>query len=91
MEEHESVVHMRERVLRILGMNRGPMHWSELTSALGLLSSDVRSACEWLMDYGYIAPIRIATGTLRSVEALWSLGDRGVEWARANGALPAPA
>jgi DNA-binding IclR family transcriptional regulator len=89
LNEHETPVATRERVLRILGMTRRPMRWSELTNALGLLSSEVRTACEWLMDHGYIAPTRLANGALRSVEALWTLGDRGIEWARANGALQA--
>ncbi len=87
--EHETIVYVRERVLRVLGMTRRPMRWSELTNALGLVSNEVRTACEWLMDHGYIAPTRLASGAVRSVEALWTLGDRGIAWARAHGALQA--
>ncbi len=85
--EQDTRVYLRESVLRILGMTPQPLRWAELTNALGLLSNDVRSACEWLMDHGYIAPVRVAHGALRSVEAFWTLGERGVAWARAHGAL----
>lgn len=85
--EHNSLVAARERVLRVLGMTQRPLRWTELTSALGILSDEARAACEWLMDYGYIAPVRLASGTAKSVEALWTLADKGLAWARRNSAL----
>lgn len=85
-----STVAARERVLRILGMAQRPLRWTELTNALGIVSDEARTACEWLMDYGYIAPIRLANGAARSVEALWTLADKGCAWARQNGALGVP-
>jgi hypothetical protein len=80
----EEPVIARERILRLLGMNSRPLRWAELQNALGLLTNEARTACEWLMDHGYIAPIRIMEG---AVEVLWTLGDRGRTWATRNGAL----
>jgi hypothetical protein len=88
--EQRSLVAARERILRILGMTQRPLRWMELTSALGVLSDEARGACEWLMDHGYIAPIRLANGAAKSVEALWTLADKGFAWARLNGALAGP-
>lgn len=85
----DAPVSARERVLRLLGMTRRPLRWAELTNALGYLSDEARTACEWLMDHGYIAPIRIANDAARSVEALWTLAEKGLAWARLNGALTA--
>jgi hypothetical protein len=85
--EQNALVAARERILRILGMTQRPLRWAELTNALGVLSEDARVACEWLMDHGYITPVRIANGAARSVEALWTLADKGFAWARHNGAL----
>ncbi len=85
--EQNALVAARERILRLLGMTQRPLRWAELTNALGVLSDEARGACEWLMDHGYIAPIRIASGAARSVEALWTLADKGFAWARRNGAL----
>jgi hypothetical protein len=78
-----AIVAARERILRLVG--RKPLSWSELQNALGLLTNEARLACEWLMDHSYIAPMRMVRA--RSVEAVWTLGDRGVAWARRNGAL----
>lgn len=80
----EAPVVARERILRLLGMNSRPLRWTELQNALGLLTNEARTACEWLMDHGYIAPIRLMEG---AVEVLWTLGDRGRAWATRNGAL----
>ena len=88
--EHETLVAAREHILRLLGMAQRPLRWTELQNALGLLTNEARSACEWLMDYGYIAPIRLVQGATRSVEATWTLDQKGRTWARQNGAL-APA
>lgn len=85
--EQGALVAARENVLRILGMTQRPLRWAELTNALGVLTDEARVACEWLMDHGYIAPIRVASGAAKSVEALWTLADRGFAWARLNGAL----
>ena len=66
-------------------MTQRPLRWAELTNALGVLSDDARTACEWLMDHGYITPVRVANAAAR--EALWTLADKGFAWARLNGAL----
>jgi hypothetical protein len=87
--DHESVVAARERILRLVGMTPRPLRWAELQNALGLLTHDARLACEWLMDHGYIAPMEMARDAACSMEAVWTLGDRGRAWARRNGALTA--
>jgi hypothetical protein len=83
----EVPVAAREQILRVLGMASRPLRWAELQGALGLLTNEARSACEWLMDHGYIAPMAFVKGAASSVEALWTLGDKGREWAREHGAL----
>ncbi|MEJ1961612.1 MAG: hypothetical protein WDO56_08745 [Gammaproteobacteria bacterium] len=83
----EAPVAARERILRLLGMTQRPLRWAELQGALGLLTNDARIASEWLMDHGYIAPISLVKGAARSVEALWTLADKGRAWARDHGAL----
>jgi hypothetical protein len=80
-----AMIAARERILRLVGAK--PLSWSELQNALGLLTNEARLACEWLMDHSYIAPMRMMRA--RSVEAVWTLGDRGLAWAKRNGALRA--
>jgi hypothetical protein len=87
--EPVSPVAARERILRVLGSAPRPLSWAELQNALGLLTNEARVACEWLMDHGYIAPTQLIKDAARSVEAFWTLGDRGLAWARRNGALAA--
>jgi hypothetical protein len=71
----------RERILQVLGTTQRPLRWAELTSVLGSLTDEERAECEWLMDHSYIAPIRD-----EGDEALWTYGDRGLAWAKRNGA-----
>jgi hypothetical protein len=83
----------RERILRILGTTQRPLRWAELTEVLGTLSEEGRTECEWLMDHGYIAPIRGRGSAVQEAaadenEALWTFGDRGLAWANRNGARP---
>ncbi len=78
----------REHILRIVGAAQRPLRWAELTSALGSLTDEVRIECEWLMDHGYIAPVRVRDDAARPREALWTYGDRGLAWARRNGVRP---
>lgn len=78
----------RERILRVLGSAPRPLKWVELQNSLGLLTNDARSASEWLMDQGYIAPTQLDRGAARSAEAFWTLGDKGRAWARRNGVVP---
>lgn len=78
----------RERILRALATTQRPLRWAELTSALGSLTDEVRAECEWLMDHGYIAPVRTREDAARAGEALWTFGDRGLVWAKRNGARP---
>ena len=85
--EHETPVELRERVLHLLGTARRPMRWVELTNALGLLSNDAHTACEWLMGHGYILPISVTIAAGRSAEAFWTLSDKGHAWAKVNDAL----
>jgi len=84
-----SPVAARERILRVLGSAPRPLRWAELQNALGLLTNEARAACEWLMDQGYIAPTQLIKGAARSVEAFWTLGEKGRVWAQRNGALAA--
>ena len=86
-QEFESLVASRERILRLLGMAQRPLRWAELQSALGLRANDARSASEWLMDHGYIAPTALVKEAPRSAEALWALAEKGRAWAKLNGAL----
>jgi len=58
-----------------------------MQNAMGLLTDEARFACEWLMDHSYIAPMKLVRGAARSVDALWTLGDRGRAWAARNCAL----
>ena len=89
-DEYELNIAARESVLRLLGITQRPLRWAELQGALGLLRDDALAACEWLMDHGYIAPVRLAReAATRSLEALWTLDDKGREWALRNGALHA--
>jgi hypothetical protein len=78
----------RERILRILGTTQRPLRWAELTEVLGTLSEEGRTECEWLMDHGYIAPVRSRGASVPDDEALWTFGDRGLAWAKRNGARP---
>ena len=80
----------RERILRVLGSAPRPLRWAELQNALGLFTNEARSACEWLMDHGYIAPTALMQGAQRSVEAFWTLADKGRAWAIKHGALARP-
>ena len=78
----------RERILTVLEATQRPLRWAELTDVLGALTDEARMECEWLMDHGYIAPIRTRDEAARATEALWTFGDRGLAWARRNGARP---
>jgi hypothetical protein len=87
-QEHKATVAAREQILRTVGTARRPLRWAELQNALGLLTDDARTACEWLLDHGYLAPMKLVKDRARSVdEAVWTLGDRGRAWAKRHGAL----
>lgn len=77
----QSRVFARERILSVLGEIRRPLRWAELADLLGGLTPEARMECEWLMDHGYIAPIRAPDQPEGDSEALWTFGDRGLEWA----------
>lgn len=85
--EYDAIIAARESVLRLLGMTTRPLRWAELQAALGLLTQEARSACEWLMDHGYIAAVRTAREAKLPREAVWVLGDKGRDWAAKHGAL----
>ena len=85
----DAAVAARESILRLLAMTSRPLRWVELQGALGILTNDARIACEWLMDHGYIAPVTLMKEAVRSVEALWTLADKGRAWAQDHGALAA--
>jgi hypothetical protein len=86
----QNVTRARESILRLVG--EGPRRWAELQNALGLLTNEAKTACEWLMDHSYIAPLGApmtpARLQSRSTDVLWTLGDRGQAWARRNGMNP---
>jgi hypothetical protein len=83
--EQHMRVSVRERILRTLGTAQRPLRWADLTRAGDSLSDDEsRIECEWLMDHGYIVPVR-EESTQRASEALWTYGDRGLAWARRHG------
>ncbi|MEJ0038900.1 MAG: hypothetical protein WDO68_23010 [Gammaproteobacteria bacterium] len=76
----------RERILSVLGTTQRPLRWAELTEALGVLTDEGRMECEWLMDHGYIAPVRNRDEASRATETLWTFGERGLAWAKHHGA-----
>jgi len=80
----------RERILRVLAATQRPLRWAELTSALARSRTRCRAECEWLMDHGYIAPVRMRDDAARAGEALWTFGDRGLVLGETNGARPDP-
>lgn len=86
MTESNARASARERILQVLGTTERPLRWAELTDALGGLTDEARTECEWLMDHGYIAPIRNRNADAPTAEALWTFGDRGIAWARQHGA-----
>jgi hypothetical protein len=88
MTEPKARASAREEILRVLGTTQRPLRWAELTDVLGALTDEARTECEWLMDHGYIAPIRPPGEAAEASEALWTFGDRGLAWARRNGARP---
>ena len=73
----------RERILTVLRTSQRPLRWAELVGLLGGLTPEARMECEWLMDHGYIAPIRPDDGG--DGEALWTFGERGLAWAERHG------
>jgi hypothetical protein len=82
MTESNARASTRERILTVLGTTQRPLRWAELTDVLGTLTDEARTECEWLMDHGYIAPIRSRDEGTRASEALWTFGDRGLAWAK---------
>jgi hypothetical protein len=79
----------RERILTVLGTTQRPLRWAELSDLLGGLTPEARMECEWLMDHGYIAPIRSPDQADGDSEALWTFGDRGLAWAERHGEVVA--
>jgi hypothetical protein len=88
LPEQQHRASARECILRVLGTTQRPLRWAELTSALGGLDDQARAECEWLMDHSYIAPVRAGRDGAHEAEALWTFGDRGLDWAQRNGARP---
>ena len=88
MSESKARASARERILTVLGTTQRPLRWAELTDVLGALTDEARMECEWLMDHGYIAPIRSPDEGSHASEALWTFGDRGIAWATRYGARP---
>jgi predicted transcriptional regulator len=66
-----------ERVLRLLGITQRPLKSGELANALGLVPSQTRSACESLIEHGYVTRRRVT----------WALSRKGRDWAKGQGAL----
>jgi hypothetical protein len=79
---------IHERILRLLGMTQRPLRSSELENALGLVTGEARSACNWLTQNGYItSTVRMRRAAAHWARTFWSLADKGRSWARAQGAL----
>lgn len=77
-----------ERILRLLGMTQRPLRSGELENALGLVSGEARSACNWLTQNGYItSTVRMRKAAAHWARTFWSLAAKGRSWARAQGAL----
>jgi len=88
MTESNARASARERILSVLRTTERPLRWAELTDVLGALTDEARTECEWLMDHGYIAPVRSRNDGTPTAEALWTFGDRGLAWAGRHGARP---
>lgn len=82
---------MHERILQVLGMTQRPLGSRELEGALGLVSSDARTACRWLTDNGYIKSstrISHAVAPAQKSTPFWSLADKGRAWVKRS--VPGP-
>ncbi len=98
-KEHEihdgQVIHKvpgatQERILRVLGITQRPLKSGELEQALGLVTTEARSACKWLTDHGYIeSTVRAGKAAAQKAMTFWSLADKGRLWAKGQGALAA--
>lgn len=88
--EQRSRVFARERILSVLGETQRPLRWAELADLLGGLTPEARMECEWLMDHGYITPIRTPDQSDGDSEALWTFGERGLAWAETHGVAQDP-
>ena len=89
-EEQHGPSPLHERILRVLGMTQRPLKSGELENALGLFSSEARSACQWLDDNGYIErTVRIGKAAAQRAMTFWSLADKGRLWAKDQRALVA--
>jgi DNA-binding IclR family transcriptional regulator len=75
-----------ERVLRLLGITQRPLKFGELANALGLVASETHSACESLIEHGYITRRRLRLRA-RNAIATWTLSSKGRDWAKEQGAL----
>jgi DNA-binding IclR family transcriptional regulator len=85
----EKVAAMRnidERVLRLLGMTQRPLKSGELASALGLISTEARGACQSLIEHGYVTKRGVRLRA-RDAMATWALSSKGRSWAREQGVL----
>ena len=79
-----------ERILRLLGMTQRPLRSGELEGALGLFTSEARSACAWLSENGYItSTVRMGKAAAHWARTFWCLADKGRSWAKSQGALVA--
>lgn len=88
--QHSAPIATHERILRVLGMAQRPLKSGELEMALGLVSNEARTACQWLDDNGYIeCTVRIGKAAAQRAMTFWSLADKGRLWAKDQGALVA--
>lgn len=88
--EHAAPGALHQRILRVLGMTQRPLKSGELENALGLFSSEARTACQWLDDNGYIErTVRIGKAAAQRAITFWSLADKGRMWAKDQDALVA--
>ncbi len=83
---------MHERILQVLGMTVRPLGSSELEGALGLVTSEARSACRWLTDHGYItSSAGIGKAAAQKAMTFWSLADKGRAWVKHSVTAPVTA
>lgn len=74
-----------ERLLKALAAATRPLRSGELEQRVGLFTGELRGACAWLLDNGYITRqlrmVRTSVGRSASLKrlAFWSLSEKGRE------------
>ncbi len=80
-----------DRLLRALDAASRPLRSCELERRVGLFTGELRGACAWLLENGYIVRrlrmVRTSVGRAASLKrlAFWSLSEKGREHLRRSG------